>query len=1258
MMVGAVGENRGDSPQLASRQGGAPRRFLKYFFCSLVQNVHNSTAGRSGVQQTESSTLPSMAWINPRQIFYFFLLTVCSQTGQCCKKMFAKHMFEAIVPPQLLKGDVVLKVIFYHCNFGEHIKLHTNDSNFGIHSDGRIYATHPLHIKSKYYFRVRAKDLRTHEKWRVPIQLMPFSNQSKTVLKNEHPRIYFRKANHFRRQKREWIIPPLDIREHEPPPDHSIGSIVSDIEQHEKLTYTITGPGADRPPVGLFVIDHRTGDLNITGEVDREKTPQFKLIGQAWNSRNQPVENPLELLIKVLDINDNPPEFIKEVFEGSVEELSPFGKLVMSLNATDKDEGENAQIYYRILYQGGKEVFVSNSNGQIKTLANDLDRETQDLYTLLVEARDQNGKAEGLSATANAQIRILDVNDNIPTAEKEEYEISVQENTLSDDVLRIKVIDKDQEFTDNWLGNFEIIEGNEDGHFRFEMDEQTNEGILILRKELDYEESSTRNLVLRVSNKAAYHASVSSAGGGLKPIKLKVNVKDQKEGFSFKPTKKRISVGENKKKFKVGQKLGKYPAISVDTGKESEGVRYAKGLDPANFFNIDPETSEITLVKVPDREADYIVDGKYTATVLAISNDGPKPKTSTGTVVIEVHDENDNIPIIKNLQPCMCDTAKALTITAQDLDSYPNGAPFTFKFDDVPEVADKWRILRRDDTSMELQPRHELWPGTFTVPLKVEDHQGSGKVQNVEVHVVECTSNSPTCSERANAVRGNSARLGAAAIGLMVFGALMLLLAPLLLLFCNSGLGGGIGGASGFKQIPIETFGTVENKNIEGGGERDTHMPLLPVSAATNATVVGTYPSEMDGRKGGAGTMHNVLPLNMNSSEVVYTYPVGNPAMLEGVDNQGDEYLISYMNPNMNMGVMENGRIGTMSEGALLDFMDSYISEKVDTQNFEDQTSPGHDTLLIYNYEGDGSLAGSIDSCNFIEGGFETGDSYLDNLDLKFKTLADICTGKLESQETTVSVDASVHQGIVKERSVSSSSMGLQAMNVIPDSTLMRKNYVVTTTINPVVDMVPLAANQAFDHQNIVVTNQVNTVPRRISFIENPNIAHQNIVMTKMVNGGAEVIPDMIIDPSIAHQNVIVTEQFSNRGNPAMIFNPSVTHHNAVVTNVVEGGAGGMQGMITQPHAVEKNVMVTKSIHKGDSQKTFSDSSLDHIPTIHKNVTLKKSAKSGMGEMQSGTLPDEAMVQKTRVSRRSVTSSDNNVHMSVTKVTKVAQVMQ
>lgn len=56
----------------------------------------------------------------------------------------------------------------------------------------------------------------------------------------------------------------------------------------------------------------------------------------------------VRVTVNVLDVNDNAPTFLMKVFSGGVTTSANFGAKVLTLNATDKDDGENARVtYYR-----------------------------------------------------------------------------------------------------------------------------------------------------------------------------------------------------------------------------------------------------------------------------------------------------------------------------------------------------------------------------------------------------------------------------------------------------------------------------------------------------------------------------------------------------------------------------------------------------------------------------------------------------------------------------------------------------------------------------------------------------------------------------------------------------------------------------------------------------------------------------------------------------------------------------------------------
>ncbi|KAK5609285.1 hypothetical protein CRENBAI_012822 [Crenichthys baileyi] len=631
------------------------------------------------------------------------------------------------------------------------------------------------------------------------------------------------------RHKRDWVLPPKSMKENvDYTQQESIAKIRSDQEAGTAVLYSLEGIGANQHPFHVFVVDPNTGNVRVTRKLDREQIDTYLLAGVAKFPNGTEAEKRIDLKIKVLDENDNPPIFDSSLLRAMVDENSAAGTSVTIINATDADEPgtNNAKIAYSIIDQKPHHYFGITKDGMIFVQNAMLDREEEDTYILTVTGKDLYGAEGGNIATGTVTITIRDVNDNLPTLEKPNYDGTIEENTFGVEVMRIKAQDLDLQNTDNWEAVFDIVKGNEAGYFSIKTDPRTNEGILMLEKPVDYEDIKNLDLGLAVRNKApqfdgsssngasigfgggaggatgasgasggsgaggatgasgASGASGSSGAGGasgtsgasgttFKTYPIKITVKNQPEGPKFDPAVKAIPVTEGDNT--VNKVIGRYSATDKDTGKPAENVRYVKGSDPLNWFTVDPETAEIKLKKMPDMDSPFLVNGTYTAKILCITQDMPA-KTATGTIAIQVEDFNDNCPMLTSDFQSMCTSKDSVIVNAKDQDPYPNGAPFEFTI--VSEgTKGNWQVEHYNETAAIVRAQEEMWPGVYNLLFVVKDQQGLAcpKPQKMTVYVCVCE-DGVVCAKRGSSGQfERNTELGAAAIGLLFLGLMLLI---------------------------------------------------------------------------------------------------------------------------------------------------------------------------------------------------------------------------------------------------------------------------------------------------------------------------------------------------------------------------------------------------------------------------------------------------------------------------------------------------
>uniref|UniRef100_H2ZU90 RAD54 homolog B n=1 Tax=Latimeria chalumnae TaxID=7897 RepID=H2ZU90_LATCH len=224
-----------------------------------------------------------------------------------------------------------------------------------------------------------------------------------------------------------------------------------------------------------FSIDEN-GNIYVTKPLDREEKDRYVVLAFAKSSLGELLEEPLEIHINVLDINDNPPacklaltEFeVQEneklglktqcavliniidindkipIFEKNdygtlnISEDTPVGTTVLEIQANDADEWGtgSSEIFYIVTEGDIARLFIieadpKTNKGYVK-IAKPLDFETQTEYHLKIKAENPEPLAKGVnynsSSFAVLCITVTDVNE-APVFSKSWYQIFISEDT-------------------------------------------------------------------------------------------------------------------------------------------------------------------------------------------------------------------------------------------------------------------------------------------------------------------------------------------------------------------------------------------------------------------------------------------------------------------------------------------------------------------------------------------------------------------------------------------------------------------------------------------------------------------------------------------------------------------------------------------------------------------------------------------------------------------------------------------------------------
>ncbi|KFQ09597.1 Cadherin-9, partial [Leptosomus discolor] len=555
------------------------------------------------------------------------------------------------------------------------------------------------------------------------------------------------------RTKRGWMWNQFFLLEEYTGPDTQyVGKLHTDQDKGDgNLKYILTGDGAG----SLFIIDENTGDIHAAKKLDREEKSLYVLRAKAIDRKTgRQVEPESEFIIKIHDINDNEPKFTKDMYTASIPEMSGVGTSVIQVTATDADDanyGNSAKVVYSIL-QGQPYFSVDPETGVIKTALPDMSRENREQYQVVIQAKDMGGQMGGLSGTTTVNITLTDVNDNPPRFPQSTYQFSSPESARPGTPLgRIKANDPD--VGENAEIEYSISNGDGSDMFDITTDKDTQEGIITVKKHLDFENKMLYTLRVEATNT---HPDPRFLHLG--PFKdtafVKISVEDIDEPPVFSRPWYLIEVDED---VKEGSMIGQVVAQDPDITKNAIKYSVDRHTDLDRIFNIYSGNGSLFISKPLDREE----TPWYNITVIATEINNPK-QSSQIPVFIRILDINDHAPeFAKYYETFVCESAKAgqliQTVSAVDKDEPPRGHKFFFEL--VPEFAvhPNFSIVDNKDNTVGIMTGRNGYSrskmDTYLLPIIIFDNdypiQSSTGTLTIRVCACDSRGNMQSCNAEA-----------------------------------------------------------------------------------------------------------------------------------------------------------------------------------------------------------------------------------------------------------------------------------------------------------------------------------------------------------------------------------------------------------------------------------------------------------------------------------------------------------------------------
>uniref|UniRef100_A0A8C5DPG9 Protocadherin beta-16-like n=1 Tax=Gouania willdenowi TaxID=441366 RepID=A0A8C5DPG9_GOUWI len=370
-------------------------------------------------------------------------------------------------------------------------------------------------------------------------------------------------------------------------------------------------------------------ELVLDKELDREDKKEMMLLLTALDGGSPQRSGTVVIHVTVLDANDNAPVFSQSVYKASLPENSPLDTLVITVSATDADDGVNSEITYGVdhVSDENSDTFILNSKTGEVRVAGMIDYERVSSFELQISASD----GLGLVSYATLIIDITDVNDNAPVIHVKSLTNPIPENVSpGTEVGIINVQDRDSE------KNRQVRCSLQQGVPFKLVPSIKNYYSVVSTGQLDREVVSDYNITITATDEGSPPLSSSKS--------LHLSVADINDNPPvFEEESYSAYVSENNK---AGSTLCSVTARDPDW-RQNGTVIYSllaaevNGAPVSSYVSVNGDTGVIHAV----RSFDYEQLRSFKVQLMARDNGSP-PLSSNVSVSVFISDVNDNPPQI------------------------------------------------------------------------------------------------------------------------------------------------------------------------------------------------------------------------------------------------------------------------------------------------------------------------------------------------------------------------------------------------------------------------------------------------------------------------------------------------------------------------------------------------------------------------------------------------------------------------------------